>query len=75
MHLQEVEQQLEFLVERAPQADAAAIVAAVTRLDTLAREHGAELPPGLLHYLHGHSYQKALQYLRGQRPGHRSCGR
>lgn len=65
MVLEEAEQHLVFLVERAPEASADQIVAATTRLDALVREHRHALPPALLHYLQGRSYHKALAMLRG----------
>lgn len=73
MLLDELEKDLVFLVERSPSAQAADIVAAISRVDALSRKHAHELHPRLLHFLQGRSYQKALALVRGERPQAGPC--
>ncbi|WP_309396559.1 hypothetical protein [Cerasicoccus maritimus] len=39
----------------------------ITDLDTYHRDHAADLPPRLAHFLERRSYGKALAFLRGEK--------
>ncbi len=52
-----------------------AILGALGVLDAEVKNQDSGLPSDLDHYLRRRSYEKALMFLRGQKPGPGTCGR
>lgn len=71
--MNEIERHLVFLIEESKNAAPAQVVETLKALDAIAAERAAELPPRLLHFLQGRSYQKALAFIRGASPQEGRC--